>query len=109
MKSNTFHVKLLWLLFGQLLERFWLVFNLSSGHSEHEPQVGSTWSHSSTPSPRSSRRSAPSCAQGFEIWCEDGGDRVPGSRPGTRDSRKSIDAASNPGDGLDGLLKKFAV
>ena len=33
MKSNTFHVKLLWLLFGQILEKIGLLFNLASGHS----------------------------------------------------------------------------
>ena len=32
-KSNTFNIKLLWLLFGQLLENFGLIFNLASGHS----------------------------------------------------------------------------
>ena len=33
-ESNTFHVKLLWLHFGQLLEPFGLLFNFASGHSE---------------------------------------------------------------------------
>ena len=32
-KGNTFHIKLLWLLFGQLLENVGLLFNLASGHS----------------------------------------------------------------------------
>ena len=34
-KGSTFHVKLLWLLFGQLLEKFELLFNLASGHSNY--------------------------------------------------------------------------
>ena len=33
MKSYTFNVKLLWLLFGQLLEKVGLLFSLASGHS----------------------------------------------------------------------------
>ena len=32
MKSKTFQVKLLWLLFGQLLEKCEIIFNLASGH-----------------------------------------------------------------------------
>ena len=35
-KSNTFHVKPLWLIFGQLLENFGLLFNSSSGHSARD-------------------------------------------------------------------------
>ena len=35
-KSNTFHVKLQYLLFGQLLEKFGLFFNLASDHSDRE-------------------------------------------------------------------------
>ena len=31
-KSNTFHFRLLWLLFGQLFEIFGLLFKLASGH-----------------------------------------------------------------------------
>ena len=34
LKSNTFHIKLLWLLFGQLLKKIGLLFNLASGHPE---------------------------------------------------------------------------
>ena len=33
MKSNTFHVKLLRLLFGQLLKKIGLLFYFASGHS----------------------------------------------------------------------------
>ena len=33
-KMSTFHIKLLWLLFGQFLEKIGLQFNLTSGHSE---------------------------------------------------------------------------
>ena len=36
-KNNTFHDILLWLLIGQLLENFGLLFNLASGHSDTEP------------------------------------------------------------------------
>ena len=32
-KSNTFHVKLLWLIIGQRLEKFGLLLNSVSGHS----------------------------------------------------------------------------
>ena len=32
-KSNTFHVELLWLIFGQLLEILGYFFNSASGHS----------------------------------------------------------------------------
>ena len=32
-KSSIFNVKLLWLICGQLLEKFGLLFNLSSGHA----------------------------------------------------------------------------
>ena len=31
-KSNTFQVKLLWLLFRQLFQQFGLLFNSASGH-----------------------------------------------------------------------------
>ena len=33
MKSKTFHVKLLWLLFELLLEKIGILFNLASGYS----------------------------------------------------------------------------
>ena len=36
-KSNTFHKKLLWLLFGQLMEKFGLLFNFPAGHSVTDP------------------------------------------------------------------------
>ena len=40
-KSNTFHVKLMWLLFGHLLEKFGLLMNLASGHSvDHDLRHG---------------------------------------------------------------------
>ena len=32
-KSNTFHIKLLWLLFGQRLGKNWATFNLAFGHA----------------------------------------------------------------------------
>ena len=35
MKSDTCHVKLLGLLLGQLLEKFGLLFNSASGHSDN--------------------------------------------------------------------------
>ena len=38
-KSNTFHVKLLWLIFGQFLETFGLHFNSASGHSERQREL----------------------------------------------------------------------
>ena len=41
-KATTFHIKLLWLLFGQLLEKIGLYFNLVSGHP------GGLWQRSST-------------------------------------------------------------
>ena len=37
MKSNTFHVKQLWLLFGQLLGIFGLLLILTFGHSDPPP------------------------------------------------------------------------
>ena len=33
-KSNTFHVKLLWFTFGATFVKFGLIFNLTSGHSD---------------------------------------------------------------------------
>ena len=33
-KSNTFHISLLWILFGQRLEIFGQLFNLASCHSD---------------------------------------------------------------------------
>ena len=44
MKSITFHVKLLWLLFGQLLEKYGLLFNSASGQSDaSHSQNGSSY------------------------------------------------------------------
>ena len=34
-KRYIYHIKLQWLLCGQLLEKFGLLFNLASGYSEH--------------------------------------------------------------------------
>ena len=44
-KSNTFNIKLQWLLFGQLLENFGLIFNLASGHSDLEEKTGRKSEH----------------------------------------------------------------
>ena len=48
-KCSNFHVQLLRLLFGQLLENFGLLFKLVSGHSEHGPQLEQLSAYESFP------------------------------------------------------------
>ena len=42
-KSNTFHVKLLWLLFWATIKTMGLLFTFASGHSAHKSFMYHYW------------------------------------------------------------------